>query len=63
MSDTVFVISSTCATAEILESASPLKPREETDRRSSTDRILLVEWRKKAKDTCSFSMPERFLIQ
>ena len=38
----VFVISSTCDTAAILASASPLKPRDETAIRSSIDLILLV---------------------
>ena len=36
------VISSTCDTAAILASASPLKPRDETAIRSSIDLILLV---------------------
>ena len=39
----VLVISSTCATAAILESASPLKPRLFTLIRSIADFILLVE--------------------
>ena len=52
------VISSTCPTAAILESASPRKPREDTVNRSSTDWILLVEWRKKASGISSFSIPQ-----
>ena len=39
----VLVISSTLDTAAILDKASPLKPKEETDNKSSTLRILLVE--------------------
>ena len=37
------------ATAEILDNASPLNPREETPKRSSALRILLVECRKNAE--------------
>lgn len=36
----------------MLESASPRKPKEWIFKRSSTLRILLVEWRKKAIGTC-----------
>jgi len=51
------VISSTCDTAAILESASPLNPRDETFIKSSIDLILLVEWRKNAIGISSFEIP------
>ena len=54
----VFVISSTCDTAAILESASPLNPREDTVIRSSAFLILLVVCFKKAFLTCGASIPE-----
>ena len=41
----------------MLESASPRNPRLLTRYRSSTERILLVAWRKNAFRTCSFSIP------
>ena len=53
----IFVRSSTCAIAAILESASPRNPREDIPVRSSTDRILLVECLKKASGTSSFGIP------
>ena len=54
----VFVISSTWETAVMLDKASPLNPREETVRRSSADRILLVEWRRNASGSSSRFIPQ-----
>ena len=54
----VFVISSTRATAEMLDSASPLKPSDFTVSKSSAERILLVEWRRNASGISSFSIPQ-----
>ena len=54
----VLVITSTWDTAAMLERASPRKPREEMVNRSSTEEILLVEWRRKARDTSSGGMPQ-----
>ena len=53
----VLVINSTCATAAILESASPLKPRLFTLIRSIADFILLVEWRRNANGSSFSSIP------
>ena len=53
----VLVISSTWPTAAILDNASPLKPKDETDTKSSADIILLVEWRRNAIFTSFFSIP------
>ena len=52
-----FVISSTWETAAMLERASPRNPRVPAVRRSSTERILLVAWRRKAALTCSGTIP------
>ena len=54
----VFVSSSTWDTAAMLDRASPRKPKEPMVRRSSAVRILLVEWRRKAMEISSFSMPD-----
>ena len=43
--------------AAILDKASPRKPKDATVVKSSTERILLVEWRRKASGTSSFGMP------
>ena len=57
-SSLVFVISSTLATAEILDNASPRNPREDKCVRSSALRILLVEWRRNAFSTSCFAIPQ-----
>ena len=54
----VLVISSTWATAAMLESASPRKPSEEICVRSSTEVILLVAWRRNASATWSLGIPD-----
>ena len=53
----VLVITSTFATAAILESASPRKPRLEIRSKSEASAILLVAWRKNAVRSCPRSMP------
>ena len=53
----VFVISSTCDTAAILDNASPLNPNDDTVIRSSIERILLVECLKKANCIWDLSIP------
>ena len=42
----------------MLAKASPRNPREDTERRSSTVRILLVAWRRKARGIWSALMPQ-----
>ena len=53
----VFVTSSICETAAMLERASPRKPKEETFIKPSMDLILLVEWRKNASLISSGAIP------
>ena len=50
-------MTSICDTAEILDKASPRKPREEIWSKSSTFWILLVACLKKARGTCSLGIP------
>jgi hypothetical protein len=52
------VINSICDTAAILASASPLKPSEDTVKRSSIDLILLVACLLNAISISSFLIPE-----
>ena len=54
----VLVINSICDTAAILASASPLKPSEDTVKRSSIDLILLVACLLNAISISSFLIPE-----
>ena len=54
----VLVISSTWATALILDKASPRNPSEEIPARSAADLILLVECLKKASLTSFLSIPQ-----
>ena len=51
------VINSTCATEAILDKASPRNPKLPMVNKSSTDRILLVECRKKARGISSLLIP------
>ena len=54
----VLVITSTMATAQMLDNASPRKPRLAMTVRSSAPRILLVAWRRKAVRSCSLGIPD-----
>ena len=57
ISSSVLVISSTLLTAAIDDRASPLKPSEAMPLRSSTELILDVAWRRKARQISSGAMP------